>query len=83
MELEFIRGDTFPFKIIRKTEDQEIIKEKPDEMFFTVKKNYSEKEYKFQKRLSNGTIIYDEETNYYNIIINPEDTNDLDFGKYV
>lgn len=52
------------------------------EIFFTVKKQYEDKRYLFQKRLSNGTIIKDEAGNYI-FTIEAEDTDNLDVDEYV
>lgn len=80
--MRFIRGDTFEFKFQRKTKDKQVITEKPDKMYFTVKKNDKENDYIFQKRLDNNTISYDETTNYYTITIDSSDTDNLDYGTY-
>lgn len=81
MNIEFIRGDTYSFRFQRKLKNDEIITERPDQIFFSVKDYYKDEELLFQKRLSNGTIIYDESDNYYYITINPEDTCNLEMGK--
>lgn len=78
MNIEIIRGDTKSFKFQRKTTNNEVITEKPDKMFFTVKSGYYSKDYLFQKRLDTD-IIYKEEDNYYYFTINPKDTNELDY----
>lgn len=80
-KLEMTRGDTFRFKFQRKTENEEIIYEKVDKMYFTVKKNRETKKSLIQKRLNHG-ITYDSETGYYHVVINPEDTDNLSYGKY-
>ena len=81
--MELIRGDTISLKFQRKTQNQEVITEKPDKMYFTVKNSYKHKEVRLQKSLTAGTIIYNEEDNYYYMTIEPEDTNDLNYGTYV
>lgn len=53
-----------------------------DEIYFTVKEFFEDEEYLFQKRLTSGTITKDE-TSTYHIPIEPEDTNDLEFGEYM
>ena len=78
--LELIRGDTLNLKFQRKDEFDEIIKEKPDKMYFTVKSSYYSKEVVFQKSLNDGSIIYNEEDSCYYTTINPEDTKDLKYG---
>lgn len=76
-EINMVRGDT---------SDQEIDIESDidiefDEMYFTVKKRYSDIQYKFQKRLSDGSIQMLDGKYYFRI--EPEDTNRLSFGDYV
>ena len=78
MNIEIIRGDTKSFKFQRRTINNEVITEKPDKMFFTVKTGYYSKDYLFQKRLDTD-ITYKEDDNYYYFTINPEDTNELDY----
>ena len=79
MEIIVTRGDTKHLKIKRMDKNQVVITEKPDKMFFTVKKDYFSKDYLFQKKL-NDDIIYNEENNYYNLTIEPFDTNELKYG---
>lgn len=80
--MEITRGDTFEFRFQRKNQNKEVITEKPDKMYFTVKENDRTEDYLFQKRLNNNTISYDEVSYYYNITIDPEDTNNLSYGTY-
>jgi hypothetical protein len=51
------------------------------EIYFTVKRNYRNDKYEFQKTLSSGDIYLDSD-NFYHFKINPEDTNNLDYGIY-
>ena len=51
-----------------------------DEIYFTVKKKYTDPHYLFQKRLTTGGIIKTD-ANTYRIKISPEDTNNLPFSK--
>lgn len=53
-----------------------------EEIYFTVKKQFTDKHYCFQKRLSNGTIEKDGEGTY-SLVIQPSDTDPLEFGQYV
>ena len=52
-----------------------------DNVYFTVKKRSDDKNYKFQKKLSDGTIT--ENDGHFQFSIDPEDTNDLSFSDYV
>lgn len=53
------------------------------DIFFTVKKTFSDKSFLFQKRLSSGDIEKSDEDDVYFFTIEPEDTDDLKFGDYV
>lgn len=53
-----------------------------DEIYFTVKRNFSDRTFLFQKRLGAGTIEKIE-TGKYTFTIEPNDTDYLSFGKYV
>ena len=81
-KLEIIRGDTHNFKFLRKNKDGDIMTKKPDRLFFSVKKDYYEKECRLQKQLDEG-ISYSDTDNYYRFTIEPKDTNNLDYGDYV
>lgn len=78
MNITMARGDIkavgFTVKLGRETQTDF------DDVYFTVKKSYTDHDYKFQKRLSNGTIT--ESSGHFTFIINPEDTNKLGFGSY-
>lgn len=82
-EIKMVRGDTLRFKFQRTLLDGTLIKEKVDEMYITFKKRMTSQEFSFQKRLSDNTIKFDEETGYYHIVIEPKDTESLRFGEYV
>ena len=71
------RGDTKKFKFVRQTKDKTTIMEKADELYVTFKYG-EEDEALFQKSLDNG-ITFDENTGYYHVTINPEDTENLPF----
>lgn len=80
--MEITRGDYKRFNVIRKTKsNNETIMEKPNYMFFTVKRNNYTNDYVIQKTLDDG-ITFDEQTGYYTIEVNAVDTNDLDYGEY-
>lgn len=78
------RGDTKGFRFQRKYKDDEgeeqVITQIADELYFTVKKSYRDKDFLLQKKLSD--MEFDEQ-GVYHFVINPEDTNDLDFGTFV
>ena len=82
MIIKLIRGDTKKIKFQRKTKNKVVITEKPDKMYFTVKKSYYHKDVLFQKKLDED-IIYNEQDNYYYLTIESNDTDELDYDKYV
>lgn len=51
------------------------------EIFFTVKKTTTDRDIILQKKLSDGSILQDGDV--YSFRLEPEDTNELDYGKYV
>ena len=51
-----------------------------DEIYFTVKKTVTNKTFVLQKKLSDGGITL--EGNVFQFIIEPEDTEELEYGKY-
>ena len=52
-----------------------------DDIYFTVKKHYENRSFIFQKRLSDGSIVSDGH-GAYTITIQPEDTDEMEFGEY-
>lgn len=80
MELTFPRGDSYERGFILKRNNQAVT-DPFDEIYFTVKKYSTDKDFKFQKRLSTGGIVDDGE-GHYTLFIEPEDTNELAFGEY-
>ena len=51
------------------------------EVYFTVKSATTKRNLLFQKKLSDGSIVLDGE--YYSTRIESEDTEELEYGKYV
>lgn len=81
--LTIIRGDTKYFKFQRKKKhDESIITKLPDKLYFTIKYDYNIDDVIFQKTLENG-IEFNAADNYYYITIDPKDTNNLPYGKFV
>lgn len=80
--MQFTRGDTYKFKFQRLDVDNNVIENKSQKMWFTVKlNNYTQKKL-IEKTLEDGTITFDDEF-YYHIQINHEDTKALYYGSYV
>ena len=80
--MNITRGDTKTFIFQRKDINNQVIAQKPDEMYITIKRNTELQSFIIQKRLNDGSITYDEETNYYSFTILPIDTNNLEYGDY-
>lgn len=76
------RGDIREITFSVKGNDGELYPLQFDDIYFTVKHDFYERNYIFQKRLSTGQIETDGEGNYW-FVIKPEDTNGIRFGKYV
>lgn len=80
MRISMPRGDIriIPFTIT--SPDGEISDIDFTEIYFTVKRKYSDSEYCFQKRLSSGGIVKND-VGYYQIKIMPEDTEGMTINK--
>ena len=78
--MRIIRGDSKTFTFQRKDKNKNVITEKPDKMYLTIKQNEYEKQPLIQKTFDNG-IRFEDDTYY--VEFKPEDTNNLNFGEYV
>lgn len=78
--MRIIRGDSKTFTFQRKDADGEVITEKPNKIYLTVKQNEYQKQALIQKTFDDG-IRFEEDTYYVDFV--PEDTDDLSFGEYV
>lgn len=77
--MEFIRGDTAKYKFRRYDSENNVIKTKADEIYFTVKTNGYSDEVLLQKTLENMDF---DENYYYHFTIMPEDTDNFQYGTY-
>lgn len=75
------RGDTRKYKFQRKNADGSVILNVPNKMFFTVKQDFTDDKVLIQKRLPDDFEI--DEEGFWHFTIEPEDTNDLNYGDYV
>jgi hypothetical protein len=82
INMEMVRGDNKSFKFQRKDSNGDVIETVCDEVYFTVKPSTSNTAVTFQKKLSDGTITFDESDFYYRFEILPADTNGLDYRSY-
>ena len=78
--MEITRGDYKPFRFERKNKNKEVIMEKPQKMYLTIKNNSYEKKALIQKTLDSGIEFED---GVYRVIFLPEDTENMAFGEYV
>ena len=84
--ITLVRGDTLAFAIELYVIDEEndalviLLNQDLSSCFFSVRKDYTNEEYVFQKSLGNG--IEKIETGKYRIRIAPEDTAELEVGNY-
>lgn len=74
------RGTTFRLKAQRKDCEGNPILSEPEELYFIVKKRWTDKNAVITKTLEDMT--FDEE-GYFHFTIYPEDTEKLAYGKYV
>lgn len=81
MEIEMPRGDLKCKRFPILNPDGTIASVELDEIFISFKRSTEDDEILFQKKLSDGTITKDED-NYYHFRIEPEDTDDLEYGYY-
>lgn len=81
-KIEIVQGDISDiFKFQRKNDKGEVITTKPKKMWITFKINSNYKDSIFQKTLDNG-ISFNEEDKYYRFQLEPEDTQNLNYGTY-
>ena len=82
-DIEFTRGDTCPlqFSLLDK-EGNILILTSSDELFFTVKNNFTTTQVKLQKKYSTGDITQEEDGSY-KLIIEAEETENWKYGSYV
>lgn len=71
-----VQGDTFIFGVSISGLESDL-----SAAYFSVKKNYTDENYTLQKSLNNGITKNSDGT--YNVKIDPEDTKNVDVGKYV
>jgi hypothetical protein len=77
------RGDVRPLQFDVLEADGETMTDiEFDDIYFTVKKNFTDRDFKFQKKLSDGTITKDDD-GHYHTFIDSTDTDILPFGEYV
>lgn len=81
MKIEMARGDIHKQRFTLLGGDGQPYVEPLDNIYFTVKENAKDREYKFQKRMSDDDIVW-VDSGTYQFTIMPDDTNNLKFGEY-
>lgn len=74
-----VRGDSKAYKFQRKDREGNILTDTPSTLFFTVKTSFNTQDFVLQKTLENMYITQD---GYWHFVLNPEDTENLPYGKY-
>lgn len=73
-------GETKVLRFQRLDGDRQVIDTVPDEMYCTVKRNYDDEDFIFQKTIGEGI---EQDGSWWQITIDPDDTKYLSPGKYV
>ena len=82
MNITMPRGDLRPVNFTVSGSDGQPVNLEFDEIYFTVKATFLDKDFLFQKRLGDGSITREADGSYSFVIL-PEDTDHLRFAKYV
>ena len=79
--MNFVRGDSFPFKTLVTYLNGNPIKREDISTLFVTCRQYANINYPilFQKTIDDVTI---DEEGYIHVIFNPKDTENLDYGQY-
>lgn len=78
--LSLNRGTSLGLKAQRLDADGNVIMQRAEEIYFTVKNKWTDTTYVIQKSLSDMTF---DQQGYYHFTIAPEDTEQLSYGQYV
>ena len=79
--MNFTRSVTYKFKFQRLDANKQVITVKADEVWFTVKEDFNTQTRKIQKKLSDGTITFDESNYTYHVTIQSEDTANFAYNR--
>lgn len=79
-ELSQTRGDTVGYTFQRLSSTGQVIKTTPQSLFFTVKHQFTDKEFVIQKKMNEMTLDND---GTWHFVLQSEDTESLDYGAYV
>lgn len=78
--MNLTRGDTGLYKFQRLDSDGDVITTTPDAIYFTVKESYTSSTVAIQKTIDDMTM---DDDGTWHFTIDPDDTNDLEYGAYV
>jgi len=82
-DIEFTRGDTCPLKFTLLDKNKNVLTlTNTDELYFTVKENFQNTSKILQKTYQQGDIVQEEDGSY-KLVIEPEETEKLNYGSYV
>jgi hypothetical protein len=82
MDIAFARGDSFDIGFqIKSDEDEDAVTDEFDEIYFTAKHRYQDRDAVLQLTKTGGSIVSDGD-GYYTLHIRPTDTERLAFGIY-
>lgn len=79
--ISFARGDSYAKGFKLQERDGTPIETAFDEVYFTVKKSFKDRNFVLQKRMSDGGIVNDG-GGHYTLFFQPQDTNGKTFGEY-
>lgn len=82
MDIKMARGDMETCSFVIRSPNGDPFTETFDNIYMTVKKDKNDRNYKFQKRLSDGGI-YSVGEGQYQFTIEPEDTDNMAYGEYL
>lgn len=82
MKIQMVRGDMLSRSFIIRSSDKTPFTEQLDNIYLTVKRDENDRDFEFQKRLSDGGI-YSLGEGRYQFTIQPEDTDNMSYGKYI
>lgn len=83
IKLELPRGDYRRYVItLKDTNDDYMELEDNQDLIFTIKSTFMSKEPLIQKSVSDGSIVYDDESHSYILILDNDDTKDLEYKEY-
>ena len=78
---EIIRGDTSPFSFQRIDKNNQVIMQKAEKLYFTIKEKYTSDDVLIQKTIDD--MDFNDDNGTYKFTIEPSDTDNMKYGIYV